>query len=159
MGHLGVPFPSSMGVHILTVLLVAGNLLFIPSLSAPSISKEWTAMALKHSNQNEMLHAIRSRRQASQSKNRLDVQLFKVETKIAVRFASTIITSRISNKAGDTLPMDFIIQLPLNAYISNFSLEVDGVTFYGKVRDKCEGEDENTFDAFGSLSSGRISAL
>ena len=37
--------------------------------------------------------------------------------------------------------------------------EVDGVTYYGKVRDKCDGEEENTFDASGSLSSGRITAL
>lgn len=37
--------------------------------------------------------------------------------------------------------------------------DVNGVTFVGSARDKCQGEDENTFDASGGLSSGRITAL
>ncbi|XP_033646860.1 uncharacterized protein LOC117306366 isoform X1 [Asterias rubens] len=147
---------SAVGVVMLLYM-------FSVVISAPSGTKEWTVTALKHSKQYEMLRSVREsvreRRQATSTKDKNDVQLFQVETKIAVRFASTTITSRINNKGSSPQPLDFIMQLPLSAYIASFSLEVDGITYYGKVRDKCEGEDENTFDASGGLSSGRITAL
>ena len=52
-----------------------------------------------------------------------------------------------------------LITLTFGLTFELFDSEVDGITYYGKVRDKCEGEDENTFDASGGLSSGRITAL
>ncbi|XP_038066966.1 uncharacterized protein LOC119736992 [Patiria miniata] len=151
MRRIGMTAIGVVGVFLLSSIIPLG-------LAAPSAGKEWTVTASKHSQQYEMLRSIRERRQTGGGK-RNDVLLFHVETKIAVRFASTTITSRISNKAADSEPLDFIMQLPVSAYITSFSMEVDGVTYYGRVRDKCEGEDENTFDASGSLSTGRITTL
>ncbi|XP_038068542.1 uncharacterized protein LOC119737937 [Patiria miniata] len=141
--------------------LVLGLLMILKMFSgivAASTQQDWFVVAARNSKRTEMpTNPVRVKRQSISNRN--DVRQFEVESKIAVRFASTTITSRISNRASSYQPLNFILQLPLNAYIANFSLEANGVTYYGRVRDKCDGEDENTFDASGSLSTGRITAL
>ncbi|XP_045166392.2 inter-alpha-trypsin inhibitor heavy chain H3-like [Mercenaria mercenaria] len=65
-----------------------------------------------------------------------------IRTDIQFRFATTLITSRVANPANYSQETVFDVILPEEAFISNFTLEIDGVIYPGIVKDKEEARKE-----------------
>ncbi|XP_071961230.1 uncharacterized protein [Antedon mediterranea] len=96
----------------------------------------------------------RQRRQADDNAGRIrEVQLLDIESKVAMRFASTRIVCRITNKGDSSERITFPLEFPDSAYVTEFTVVVDGddETYYGEVRDRCENSDQYTFSASGDV--------
>ncbi|XP_033119583.1 uncharacterized protein LOC117118951 [Anneissia japonica] len=95
----------------------------------------------------------RQRRQANNVRPIREVKVLDIKSKIAMRFASTTIVCRITNKGANSERITFPLEFPDNAYITEFTVVVDGddEIYYGKIRDRCEGSDEYTFSASGDV--------
>ncbi|XP_060559995.1 inter-alpha-trypsin inhibitor heavy chain H4-like [Ruditapes philippinarum] len=63
-----------------------------------------------------------------------------VRTDVQYRFATTLVTSRVANPANYTQETVFNVFLPEEAFISNFTLEIDGEIYPGIVKDKGEAK-------------------
>ncbi|XP_043932317.1 inter-alpha-trypsin inhibitor heavy chain H3-like [Protopterus annectens] len=66
----------------------------------------------------------------------IDIYNLHVDCKVTSRFAHTVITSRIANKANVSKEAIFEVELPKTAFITNFSMIIDGVTYVGTVKEK-----------------------
>ncbi|XP_071191323.1 inter-alpha-trypsin inhibitor heavy chain H3-like [Salvelinus alpinus] len=66
----------------------------------------------------------------------VEVYSVKVDCKVASRFAHTVITSSALNKANSSQEMFFEVDLPKTAFITNFSMEIEGQTYTGEVKAK-----------------------
>ncbi|KAJ8261765.1 hypothetical protein GJAV_G00158150 [Gymnothorax javanicus] len=64
------------------------------------------------------------------------IQSYKVESKITARFAHTIVKSSVVNSASHAQSIAFNVQIPKRAFISNFTMNVNGITFVGSVKEK-----------------------
>ncbi|XP_030063307.1 inter-alpha-trypsin inhibitor heavy chain H3 isoform X2 [Microcaecilia unicolor] len=67
-----------------------------------------------------------------------DVQIysFKIESLVTSRFAHNVITSSGINYANISKEVSFEVELPKTAFITNFSMTIDGKTYVGKVKKK-----------------------
>ncbi|XP_036415924.1 inter-alpha-trypsin inhibitor heavy chain H3-like isoform X2 [Colossoma macropomum] len=65
-----------------------------------------------------------------------EVQSVKIDCKVASRFAHTVMTSTALNKANVSQEVFFEVELPKTAFITNFSMEIDGKTYVGEVKEK-----------------------
>ncbi|XP_060559991.1 inter-alpha-trypsin inhibitor heavy chain H3-like isoform X2 [Ruditapes philippinarum] len=63
-----------------------------------------------------------------------------IRTDVQYRFATTLVTSRVANPANYTQETVFNVFLPEEAFISNFTLEIDGQIYPGIVKDKGEAK-------------------
>ncbi|WAR26465.1 ITIH4-like protein [Mya arenaria] len=59
-----------------------------------------------------------------------------VRSDILYRFAETVVTSTVVNELYDARETTFDVNLPMDAFTSNFTLEVDGVSYNGEVKEK-----------------------
>lgn len=59
-----------------------------------------------------------------------------VRSDIMHRFAETVITSTVVNELDDDRETTFDVSLPEAAFISNFTLEIDGIIYPGIVKEK-----------------------
>ncbi|KAJ3602961.1 hypothetical protein NHX12_030705 [Muraenolepis orangiensis] len=66
----------------------------------------------------------------------VEVHSVSVHCTVASRFAHTVMTSSASNKANSSQEILFEVELPKTAFITNFSMEMDGQVFIGKVDGK-----------------------
>uniref|UniRef100_A0A8C7TQ67 Inter-alpha-trypsin inhibitor heavy chain H3 n=1 Tax=Oncorhynchus mykiss TaxID=8022 RepID=A0A8C7TQ67_ONCMY len=66
----------------------------------------------------------------------VEVYSLKVDCKVASRFAHTVITSSALNKANSSQEVFFEVDLPKTAFITNFSMEIEGQTYTGEVKEK-----------------------
>ncbi|KAK2859127.1 hypothetical protein Q5P01_003747 [Channa striata] len=66
----------------------------------------------------------------------ITVRSYKVESRITSRFAHTIVRSSVVNSGSQAQSIGFNIQIPKQAFISNFSMNVNGITFVGSVKEK-----------------------
>ncbi|XP_036415926.1 inter-alpha-trypsin inhibitor heavy chain H3-like isoform X2 [Colossoma macropomum] len=66
----------------------------------------------------------------------IEVQNVKIDCKVASRFAHTVMTSTALNKANVSQEVFFEVELPKTAFITNFSMEIDGKTYVGEVKEK-----------------------
>ncbi|XP_078059846.1 inter-alpha-trypsin inhibitor heavy chain H3-like [Mustelus asterias] len=60
----------------------------------------------------------------------------KIESKVTSRFAHNVVISRVVNRANASKEAFFEIELPKTAFITNFSMTLDGVTYVGAVKEK-----------------------
>ncbi|XP_008283655.1 inter-alpha-trypsin inhibitor heavy chain H3-like isoform X2 [Stegastes partitus] len=72
------------------------------------------------------------------STNSANVELYSVRVActVASRFAHTVMTSRALNKANSSQEVFFNVELPKTAFITNFSMEIDGKVYVGEVKEK-----------------------
>ena len=63
----------------------------------------------------------------------LYINHFGVKGNINHNYAVTELSQQFTNPGEDAVEAGFMVQIPQKAFISNFSLEVDGVTYYGEV--------------------------
>ncbi|XP_037366480.1 inter-alpha-trypsin inhibitor heavy chain H2 [Talpa occidentalis] len=63
----------------------------------------------------------------------------KVQSTITSRMANTIIQTKVVNNSPEPQNIVFDVQIPKGAFISNFSMTVDGMTFTSSVKEKTVG--------------------
>nr|XP_058932276.1 inter-alpha-trypsin inhibitor heavy chain H3 [Kogia breviceps] len=66
----------------------------------------------------------------------IEVYSTKVHCKVTSRFAHNVVTTRAVNHADTAKEVSFDVELPKTAFITNFTLTIDGVTYPGNVKEK-----------------------
>uniref|UniRef100_A0A7N8Y617 Inter-alpha-trypsin inhibitor heavy chain 2 n=1 Tax=Mastacembelus armatus TaxID=205130 RepID=A0A7N8Y617_9TELE len=66
----------------------------------------------------------------------ITVKSYKVESRITSRFAHTTVRSSVVNSGSKAQSIGFNVQIPKRAFISNFTMNVNGITFVGSVKEK-----------------------
>ncbi|XP_003473566.2 inter-alpha-trypsin inhibitor heavy chain H2 [Cavia porcellus] len=64
---------------------------------------------------------------------------YKVQSTITSRMAHTVIQSKLVNNSPRPQDVVFDVQIPKGAFISNFSMSVDGTTFTSSIKEKTVG--------------------
>ncbi|XP_029411250.1 inter-alpha-trypsin inhibitor heavy chain H4 isoform X4 [Nannospalax galili] len=75
-------------------------------------------------------------------KKDIDIYSLTVDSRVSSRFAHTVITSRVVNRADTVQEATFQIELPKKAFITNFSMIIDGVTYPGNIKSKDEAQEQ-----------------
>ncbi|KAE8612907.1 hypothetical protein XENTR_v10013038 [Xenopus tropicalis] len=67
-----------------------------------------------------------------------DIEIYSVniQSQITSRFAHNVITSRAVNRADQSREVSFDVDLPKTAFITNFTMVIDGVTYPGVIKEK-----------------------
>ena len=81
----------------------------------------------------------------------------QIASKISSRFANTLVTSVLENKSPTNQETKFVVQLPETAFISNFSMVVDGKLYIGVVKEKAAAKKEYEKAKNESLNTGLVS--
>ncbi|XP_067424211.1 inter-alpha-trypsin inhibitor heavy chain H3-like [Emydura macquarii macquarii] len=68
--------------------------------------------------------------------NGIEIYSMKIDSKVTSRFAHNVITSRVANRANVSKEVFFDVELPKTAFITNFSMTIDGVTYPGNIKEK-----------------------
>ncbi|KAG5267780.1 hypothetical protein AALO_G00225650, partial [Alosa alosa] len=68
--------------------------------------------------------------------NDITVKSYKVESRITSRFAHTTVKSSVVNTGSTAQSIGFNVQIPKRAFITNFTMNVNGITFIGSVKEK-----------------------
>eukprot|EP00069_Balaena_mysticetus_P018578 bmy_11573T0 len=66
----------------------------------------------------------------------IEVYSTKVHCKVTSRFAHSVVTTGAVNHADTAKEVSFDVELPKTAFITNFTLTIDGVTYPGSVKEK-----------------------
>ncbi|XP_059185382.1 inter-alpha-trypsin inhibitor heavy chain H3-like isoform X1 [Centropristis striata] len=92
------------------------------------------------SRKHEALQETRGGAESLQKKSTNDVTVevysVKVDCTVTSRFAHTVMTSRARNKANVSQEIFFEVELPKTAFITNFSMEIEGQVYVGEVKEK-----------------------
>ncbi|NXX18279.1 ITIH3 inhibitor, partial [Podargus strigoides] len=68
--------------------------------------------------------------------NGIEIYSMKIDSKVTSRFAHNVITSRAVNRGSVHKEVFFDVELPKTAFITNFSMTIDGVTYPGTIKEK-----------------------
>nr|XP_061814128.1 inter-alpha-trypsin inhibitor heavy chain H3-like [Nerophis lumbriciformis] len=85
----------------------------------------------------------------------VEVHSVKVDCAVTSRFAHTVITSMTLNKANFSQEIFFEMDLPKTAFITNFTMEIDGQVYVGEVKEKEKAKKQYQK----AVSSGRTAGL
>uniref|UniRef100_H3D523 Inter-alpha-trypsin inhibitor heavy chain 2 n=1 Tax=Tetraodon nigroviridis TaxID=99883 RepID=H3D523_TETNG len=66
----------------------------------------------------------------------ISVQSYQVESRITSRFVHTSVRSAVLNSAPRAQSIGFNVQVPKRAFITNFTMNVNGIVFVGSVKEK-----------------------
>uniref|UniRef100_A0A4W5KLI5 Inter-alpha-trypsin inhibitor heavy chain 2 n=1 Tax=Hucho hucho TaxID=62062 RepID=A0A4W5KLI5_9TELE len=66
----------------------------------------------------------------------ITVKSYKVESRITSRFCHTTVKSSVVNSGPNAQSIGFNVQIPKRAFITNFTMNVNGITFVGSVKEK-----------------------
>ncbi|XP_063071031.1 inter-alpha-trypsin inhibitor heavy chain H3-like [Engraulis encrasicolus] len=66
----------------------------------------------------------------------VEIQSVKLDCKVTSRFAHTVMTTKALNKGNSSKEIFFEVELPKTAFITNFSMEIEGKTYVGDVKEK-----------------------
>ncbi|XP_044532528.1 inter-alpha-trypsin inhibitor heavy chain H3 [Gracilinanus agilis] len=66
----------------------------------------------------------------------IEIYSTKINCKVTSRFAHNVVTTRAVNRADTAKEVFFDVELPKTAFITNFTLTIDGVTYPGNVKEK-----------------------
>ncbi|KAK7898984.1 hypothetical protein WMY93_019837 [Mugilogobius chulae] len=86
---------------------------------------------------------------------KVEVHSLTVDCTVASRFAHTVMTSKALNKANSSQEIFFEMELPKTAFITNFSMEIDGQVYVGDVKEKEKAKKQ--YDK--AVSSGHTAVL
>ncbi|XP_074139624.1 inter-alpha-trypsin inhibitor heavy chain H4-like isoform X2 [Sminthopsis crassicaudata] len=90
--------------------------------------------------------------------NDIDIYSLTLDSKVTSRFAHTVITSRVVNKASEAREAVFHMELPKSAFITNFSMIIDGVTYPGEIKEKAAAQERYSTAVARGQSAGIIRA-
>ncbi|XP_063797396.1 inter-alpha-trypsin inhibitor heavy chain H3-like isoform X2 [Pseudophryne corroboree] len=93
--------------------------------------------------------------QGAEEDRAMEIHTMDIDCKITSRFARTFITTEIRNPRNSSHEAVFAVELPKTAFITNFSMTVDGVTTVGVVKKKAEADEQYR----GALSRGESAGL
>ncbi|NXE88107.1 ITIH4 inhibitor, partial [Menura novaehollandiae] len=85
----------------------------------------------------------------------IEIYSLHVDSKVTSRFAHTVITSKIVNRANESQEATFEVELPKTAFITNFSMSIDGKVYPGIIKEKAAAEKE--YDT--AVSQGQSAGL
>eukprot|EP00076_Gallus_gallus_P046431 XP_414253.4 inter-alpha-trypsin inhibitor heavy chain H3 isoform X1 [Gallus gallus] len=68
--------------------------------------------------------------------NGIEIYRMKIDSKVTSRFAHNVITSRAVNRGNVHKEVFFDVELPKTAFITNFSMTIDGITYPGNIKEK-----------------------
>uniref|UniRef100_A0A8V1A774 Inter-alpha-trypsin inhibitor heavy chain H3 n=1 Tax=Gallus gallus TaxID=9031 RepID=A0A8V1A774_CHICK len=68
--------------------------------------------------------------------NGIEIYRMKIDSKVTSRFAHNVITSRAVNRGNIHKEVFFDVELPKTAFITNFSMTIDGITYPGNIKEK-----------------------
>ncbi|OPJ80830.1 inter-alpha-trypsin inhibitor heavy chain H4 isoform A [Patagioenas fasciata monilis] len=88
-------------------------------------------------------------------KHAIEIYSLHVDCKVTSRFAHTIITSKIANRASESREATFEVELPKTAFITNFSMSIDGKVYPGIIKEKASAQRE--YDT--AISRGQSAGL
>ncbi|KAJ8394781.1 hypothetical protein AAFF_G00041360 [Aldrovandia affinis] len=89
----------------------------------------------------------------------LDIYYFHVKSEVSSRYAVTVITSRVVNRADGPREVDFHVELPKHAFISKFIMTIDGKVYNGEVKKKEEAQEQYSRAVSRGQSAGLVSAV
>ncbi|KAI2659262.1 Inter-alpha-trypsin inhibitor heavy chain H3 [Labeo rohita] len=101
----------------------------------------------------------------SVSSAEIEVQSVKVDCKVTSRFAHTVMTTKALNKANVSQEVSFEVELPKTSFITNFSMEIDGKTYTGVVKEKEKAKEQYQkagiafVDAYGTFMTNELLPL
>ncbi|NXI67416.1 ITIH4 inhibitor, partial [Anseranas semipalmata] len=72
----------------------------------------------------------------------IEIYSLHVDCKVTSRFAHTVITSKIINRANESHEATFEVELPKTAFITNFSMSIDGKVYPGIIKEKASAQKE-----------------
>uniref|UniRef100_A0A8C0HYF8 Inter-alpha-trypsin inhibitor heavy chain 4 n=1 Tax=Balaenoptera musculus TaxID=9771 RepID=A0A8C0HYF8_BALMU len=90
--------------------------------------------------------------------NDIDIYSLTVDSKVSSRFAHTVVTSRVVNKASTLQEITFQMELPKKAFITNFSMIIDGVTYPGNIKEKAAAQEQYSAAVARGESAGLVKA-
>ncbi|XP_063797393.1 inter-alpha-trypsin inhibitor heavy chain H3-like [Pseudophryne corroboree] len=93
--------------------------------------------------------------QGAEDDRAMEIHTMDIDCKITSRFARTFITTKIRNTRNSSHEAVFSVELPKTAFITNFSMTVDGVTTVGVVKKKAEADEQYR----GAVSRGESAGL
>ncbi|XP_078275613.1 inter-alpha-trypsin inhibitor heavy chain H2 [Rhinoraja longicauda] len=64
------------------------------------------------------------------------IQSYKVKSIITSRFAETVFSTKVRNREPTAQNVEFNLKIPKGAYITNFTMTVNDITFVGSVMEK-----------------------
>ncbi|XP_036594579.1 inter-alpha-trypsin inhibitor heavy chain H3 [Trichosurus vulpecula] len=82
------------------------------------------------------LRNIRKRSLPDTVVNGIEIYSTKINCKVTSRFAHNVVTTRAVNHADTAKEVFFDVELPKTAFITNFTITIDGVTYPGNVKEK-----------------------
>ncbi|KAK9406268.1 inter-alpha-trypsin inhibitor heavy chain H4 [Crotalus adamanteus] len=68
--------------------------------------------------------------------NAIEIYSLHIDCKVMSRYAHTVITSRIVNRGNESKEAVFDVELPKKAFITNFSMTIDGEIYPGIIKEK-----------------------
>ncbi|XP_030061591.1 inter-alpha-trypsin inhibitor heavy chain H4 isoform X2 [Microcaecilia unicolor] len=88
-------------------------------------------------------------------KKDIDIYSVHVDCQVSSRFARSVITSRVVNRANESREALFEVELPKTAFITNYSMTIDGVVYPGTIKEKKEAQQQ--YDT--AVSRGQSASL
>ncbi|XP_053723545.1 inter-alpha-trypsin inhibitor heavy chain H3-like isoform X2 [Synchiropus splendidus] len=88
-----------------------------------------------------------------------DIYSFHINSTVASRYATTTINSRVVNRVDEAKEIEFHVQIPKNAFISNFRMFIDGQAYDGEVKAKEEAQKQYTEAVSRGQSAGIVSSV
>uniref|UniRef100_A0A8C2SL18 Inter-alpha-trypsin inhibitor heavy chain H4 n=1 Tax=Capra hircus TaxID=9925 RepID=A0A8C2SL18_CAPHI len=104
------------------------------------------------------VHLCAEHKYATCKQNDIDIYSLTVDSKVSSRFAHTVITSRVVNKADAVREATFQMELPKKAFITNFSMVIDGVTYPGNIKEKAAAQEQYSAAMARGESAGLVTA-
>uniref|UniRef100_A0A3P8QEL3 Inter-alpha-trypsin inhibitor heavy chain H3 n=1 Tax=Astatotilapia calliptera TaxID=8154 RepID=A0A3P8QEL3_ASTCA len=89
------------------------------------------------------------------SLHRVEVQSIRITCTVSSRFAHTVMSSKALNKENSSQEIFFEVELPKMAFITNFSMEIDGQVYVGEVKEKESAKEQYEK----AVSSGKTAGL
>ncbi|MEQ2311185.1 hypothetical protein AMECASPLE_017078 [Ameca splendens] len=88
-----------------------------------------------------------------------DIYSFHINSTVTSRYATTIITSRVVNRMNESKEIEFHVQIPKNAFISKFTMLIDGQVYDGVVKTKEQAQQQYTAAVSRGQSAGIVSSV
>ncbi|KAK5602477.1 hypothetical protein CRENBAI_010958 [Crenichthys baileyi] len=93
------------------------------------------------------------------NKDDWDIYSFHINSTVTGRYATTIITSRVANRMDESREIEFHVQIPKNAFISRFTMIIDGQVYDGVVKTKEQAQQQYTAAVSRGQSAGIVSSV
>ncbi|XP_006892353.1 PREDICTED: inter-alpha-trypsin inhibitor heavy chain H4 [Elephantulus edwardii] len=91
-------------------------------------------------------------------KSDIDIYSLTVDSKVSSRFAHTVVSTRVVNRADTAKEAVFHMELPKKAFITNFSMIIDGVTYPGNITEKVAAQEQYSAAQSRGESAGLVKA-